>query len=343
MVLLASALGCGASAVTPGGHGGIFDGGRPADGSLPAMDVATRADATQDADADARVDAMADVLQDAMEVGTGQPSCPSLAEIGCGTVAFSSGTFTMGGDRAAALDTPVAGSVTVSAFGLDAYEVTVARFRRFWSAGHPSPGGMVRYPGGALAWTGVVTEPDLANGLCTWTETSGAFEGHPITCVDWTTAQAFCVWDGGRLPTEAEWEYAARGATAATLATGRSYPWGDTDPVGCDRAQWNLCPGDDATATRRVGGFAPTDGVYDLAGNVWEWTADWFVAYTDTSCWGGIARNDPVCTDGTEGVRGIRGGSVAVATQSFLRGATRQSAVQENRGVSVGFRCARLM
>lgn len=270
-----------------------------------------------------------------------QLSCPMASEQGCGTVTFSGGSFTMGGDTTALSDTPAQTSITVSGFTLDAYEVTVSRFRRFWSAGHPMPpGGSVQYPGGTVAWGGMVTEPALADGQCTWSEMPDTLEAHPINCVDWNTAQAFCVWDGGRLPTEAEWEYAARGNTESGLAAGRAYPWGATDPTACDRAEWDDCSGDDDTATTRVGDFAPTGGVYDLAGNVYEWTADWYADYTNAQCWNGVPQMDPVCNVSTSQVRGIRGGSW-YSDIAYLRGASRSDEPPATQTSLVGFRCAR--
>ncbi len=261
-------------------------------------------------------------------------------------MALSSGAFTMGGDILALADMPAQPSITVHAFSLDAYEVTVARFRRFWRAGHPAAMSALMYPGGLVPWTGgAVTEP-MTTGTagCTWSESvaTPSLEAHPINCVDWTTAQAFCVWDGGRLPTEAEWEYAARGSSLGGLTPERIFPWGDNPPSPtCDLAQGNSCPGDDGTSTKRVGSFAPSAGLYDLAGNVWEWTADLYAPYTDTSCWDGEPRTDPVCTTPTPDLRSLRGGSWRSDDIAYVRASSRKYDTPATRSAVVGFRCAR--
>lgn len=285
------------------------------------------------------------------------PSCPRPAERGCGRVTITGGTtpFAMGDwDTAAVGASPVQAMITVNDFVLDAYEVTVARFRRFWAAGHPAPTGAVLYPGGSIAWTGSVAVPDTSTGgpydyYCTWSTAVGARELHPINCIDWPTAQAFCVWDGGRLPTEAEWEYAARGRYGAPY---RAYPWGDETPSEtCDRAQWNGCPGEDGAWTRRVGSFAPSGELFDLAGNAFEWMADLYTEdYTPSACWGGIRRNNPLCNDTTASLynyHSCRGGSLNDSTiggaQRRLRTASRFGSplTGPDRRNFIGMRCAR--
>jgi formylglycine-generating enzyme required for sulfatase activity len=262
------------------------------------------------------------------------------SETGCGLVFMTGGTFALG-DTGAYRAAPLQNMVTVNAFALDAYEVTVDRFRRFWNAGHPAPAGSIVYPSGSLRWEGTVNEPIATAERCNWTQRS--LGAHPINCVDWWTAQAFCVWDGARLPTEAEWEFAARQQPGAGLTANRRFPWGNTPPAAsCDRAHWNRCPGNDGTTTRRVGSFAPSAGFFDLAGNVWEWTGDLFSSYAESACWGGVARENPRCTTSATGFPTIRGGSWVSTSTTLLAGASRDDAYRPTtRSALVGFRCAR--
>lgn len=221
---------------------------------------------------------------------------------------------------------------------MDAYEVTVARFRRFWSYGHPASPRTIAYPGGVSRMVTMGTNaPDTATN-CTWTAFSGAREFHPINCIDWYTAQAFCQWDDGRrLPTEAEWEFAARGTE------GRSYPWGDATP-SCTRANYRCCVGDDGVFSRLVGSFASTAGFYDLAGNVGEWVADEYATY-DRPCWTARGTANPICV-GTPGtplaiIRDTYFGCYPAdgdRLYSFSRGDSRAFSYRYD---DVGFRCVR--
>jgi formylglycine-generating enzyme required for sulfatase activity len=272
-------------------------------------------------------------------LGPEQRSCPSISETGCGLVYLLGGTFALGSTEAFRAS-PVQSRITVGAFAMDAYEVTVARFQRFLDAGSPRPPADVVYPSGLFRWSGRVAEPDTGPNC---NHGIAARQVHPVNCVDWSTAQAFCVWDGGRLPTEAEWEFAARHVLSAGLDAARMYPWGNAIPsTDCDRAHWNRCPGDDMASTRRVGRFAPSAGFYDLTGNVWEWTADLYAPFTDRVCWGSVARENPRCALSATGYPSTRGASWNTTDRYFLRAATRDDAyTPTTRNPAVGFRCAR--
>ena len=111
----------------------------------------------------------------------------------------------------------------------------------------------------------------------------------PMVGVSWYEAQAYCAWLGGRLPTEAEWELAARGPS------GRRFPWGD-DPPEPERVNFDESLGCESPVGIYPAG-ATEDGVMDLAGNVWEWVADWYALYTERNA---IA-NDPSRTEGRPG------------------------------------------
>ncbi len=243
--------------------------------------------------------------------------------------------------------------VRISPFLMDTHEVTLARFRRFWEAGHPAAPSMVTYPGGMLSVVGDVVAPTstIAGVICNWSERAADREAHPVNCVSWPTAIAFCVWDGGRLPTEAEFEYAARFAPVTGASTPRRFPWGDAEPLfgsgvyprpqPCTVAQINECAGEDAGHTRRVGSFSAYAGVFDLAGNVAEWLSDAPVPYEFSSCWNGTATHiNPLCIEDTLG-RSVRGGDLHASGVEPLLGASRMGRLSSTAEDGLGFRCVR--
>jgi formylglycine-generating enzyme len=185
---------------------------------------------------------------------------------------------------------------TVSSFVLDRFEFTVGRFRKFvdaYPASKPTVGvgshPKIPNSGWLSIWNANMpaTQADLIAAvsadcpnqpMMTWTETPGAHEQLPMSCINWFTTFAFCAWDGGRLPTEAEWNYAAAGG-----AEQREYPWG-TPNIDATYAVYN-CVGDGSggasclfTDIFAVGSRSPLgDGKWgqaDLAGNMWEWVRD---------------------------------------------------------------------
>lgn len=151
---------------------------------------------------------------------------------------------------------------------------------------------------------------------------------HPAICVTWEQATEYCAWRGKRLPTEAEWERAARGVGR------RIFPWGDRKPT-CARAQFHDCGGDRTRAVGSSPAGATPEGLQDMSGNVAEWVADWYHKryYRD------IARTDPISGKGSE-LRTIRGGSYYEDERS-LRGSYRYALTPTYGFSFVGFRCAR--
>jgi formylglycine-generating enzyme required for sulfatase activity len=171
-------------------------------------------------------------------------------------------------------------------------------------------------------------------GACTRTVGSTPPERFPISGVDWGQALAYCRFTGGRLPTEAEWEFAARGAE------NRVFPWGSTSPSGCSFGDWT--PGE---ASASCGGVGPSAvgsypqgasafGVLDLAGNVWEWTADWYSARYDN------AWSDDPTGPSTGSARVTRGGGWNNDQPDRLRTAFREGQHPSFRDYDLGVRCA---
>ena len=237
---------------------------------------------------------------------------------------------------------------TLSSFYLDKYEVTVGRFRSFLSSGngterHPPASGAGAHSrivgsGWQSAWNSkLATDTDVlksrlkcASEYQSFTDTAGANENLPINCVDWYTAFAFCAWDGGRLPTEAEWNYTAAGGSEQ-----RYYPWSDPHTsTSIDDSYASYCGG--TCELLDVGSKSPKgDGKWghaDLGGNAWEWVLDVAAGEYPMPC------HD--CAALTAGAyRAFRSGSNDDIAGT-LRSATRHIYYPEYRGV-VGVRCAR--
>jgi formylglycine-generating enzyme required for sulfatase activity len=213
------------------------------------------------------------------------------------------GEFTMGSDEWRDDEKP-AHTVYLDAFYIDETEVTNAQYRACVEAGGCDP---------------------LED---TTFYRFGNYAQHPVVSVSWNDADAYCRWAGKRLPTEAEWEKAARGTD------GRTYPWGES--VDCDHAQYAECePRGDMPVGSKPKGTSPY-GALDMAGNVSEWVADWY----DSGYYSQSPSSNPRGPDSGES-RVVRGGAWS-SKAVHVRSASRFPLTAEyQRSYSWGFRCAR--
>jgi len=166
----------------------------------------------------------------------------------------------------------------------------------------------------------------------TWTDATEGNESMPLTCMDWYTAFAFCAWDGGRLPTEAEWNYAAAGG-----AEQRYFPWSAPPTSTAFDSSYAVYAGVISTLPN-VGTKSPKGdgrwGQSDLAGNAEEWTLDWYASPYQNPCGG--------CADIVSGSsRVVRGGSPAFSGTPYLRSSYRYQLTPKTHFPDTGARCAR--
>ena len=246
----------------------------------------------------------------AKELVTGQK--PSQQEKSAATkppmgsmMSIPAGEFTMGSSEADADERP-AHKVTIDSFSIDVYEVTVGQYAAFLQAKGIDP---------PADWK---------------TINQSANQKRPIANVDSTDASAFCKWAGKRLPTEAEWEKAARGTD------GRLYPWGNDPPTplhaNFGKTDWNnhgvLAP---------IGSFETGKspyGIYDMAGNVWEWVSDWY----DYNYYKVSPSQNPTGPS-SGGTKAIRGGAWN-SNPRAMRSSNRSLISPTDQGLN-GFRCAK--
>jgi len=214
------------------------------------------------------------------------------------------GEFTMGSDTYD--DEKPIHSVNLDAYYIDKFEVTNAKYAECVDAGVcDSPKQSASY-----TRTAYYSNPE--------------FDNYPVIYVSWDMAKTYCEWRGGRLPTEAEWEKAARGLD------GRTYPWGED--ISCDKLNYNNCKGDTTKVGSYAAGVSPY-GLYDMAGNVWEWTSSLYKPYPYTTNDG---REDSLSSNS----RALRGGSW-VSGDDVVRSAVRYNLAPDYILNFIGFRCAR--
>ncbi len=233
------------------------------------------------------------------KLSSAQPQDRSMAVV-------PAGAFIMGSTTGDADEQPVH-RVNVDAFLMDKYQVSVGHYARFLEdTFHDAP----------PDWS-IMNRPQN--------------QSRPIANVQWVDADAYCRWAGKRLPTEAEWEKAARGTD------GRTYPWGNELPTGLyatsGKEVWNSHAALTPVGTLEEG--KSPYGLYDMAGNVWEWVSDWYDPdYYKTS----PSQNPTGPPTGDSKV--IRGGSWGSGPEA-MRAADREIHVPSFRGLGTGFRCAK--
>jgi formylglycine-generating enzyme required for sulfatase activity len=292
-----------------------------------------------------------------------------------------SGSFLMGSEKFYPEEAPVH-EVEVDGFWVDTHAVTNREYSRFvrktgYATVAERPLNPADYPGalpgelvpGALVFRQTRGPVDLRDWSQWWEYVHGACwkhpEGpgsslesrpdHPVVHVAFEDAQAYAAWAGKRLPNEAEWEYAARGGLS-----GADFVWGDDmEPNGKPAANtwqgqfpWQNFVTDGYARTAPVGMFAPNGyGLYDMAGNVWEWTSDWYVARRDiqtSPCCGGRSRAhdveesyDPAQPKIRIPRKVLKGGSFLCAPNYCLRfrPAARSPQMIDTGMAHLGFRC----
>ncbi len=287
----------------------------------------------------------------------GVPSCQGLPatcglqehEDCCTSKLVQGGSFNRSNDSAY--------PATVSDFLLDRFEVTVGRFRAFVEAypdSRPISGAgahpLIQGSGWDPAWDGNLPrdQVELRGKLkcresgATWTESSAGNETKPINCVSWFMAFAFCAWDKGRLPTRAEWNYAAAGGEQQ-----RMYPWSespDNANIDSSYAVYNGCRSEieaqecaNADILSVGSKSLKGDGRWeqaDMAGSMWEWALDWSGSYP------AMCDDCAKLTPATEPMRAVCGGSFANFS-SYLLTDGRYQADPAKYGGDRGVRCAR--
>jgi len=293
------------------------------------------------------------------------------------------GEFTMGSDHHYPEEAPTH-RVAVDGFWIDIYQVTNAQFRRFVNAtGYVTVAERVptleEYPGAIpsmlVAGSIVFSQPPsrvLLNDHYNWwawrpganwrhpdgpESTLNGRERHPVLHVAWEDVAAYAAWAGKQIPTEAEWEFAARGGS-----DGLAFAWGnELAPKGRMLANywqgefpWQNLNLDGFERTAPVGSFPPNGyGLFDMIGNAWEWTSDWFSSsHTATSpCCGGVSRNpaggsreasfDPNAPGASIPRKVLKGGSFACAENycQRYRPAARMHHPVDSGSNHIGFRC----
>lgn len=243
-----------------------------------------------------------------------------LDDLGVSMVLVPAGPFVMGSDQGSANAPPH--TVTLDAYYIDRYEVTNAQFAGFLDEfGNQSQEG--------IPWLHVSSSSNhLHEDQGTWQPDEG-YADHPVVEVTWYGANAYCQWRGAHLPSEAEWEKAARGTDE------RTYPWGEE--ITCDVTNYRPCSIGESVPVGSYPEGASPYGVHDMAGNVGEWTGDWYDSdYYRTA----PAKNPPGPVSSPGNRIASRGGSW-YSGSTYLRTFHRNNEFKPTDTLrNIGFRCA---
>ena len=204
--------------------------------------------------------------------------------------------------------------VTLNAYAIDKYEVTNARYAA------------------CVARRGCTAPQNTSSYTRSSYYDNRTYANYPVISVDWNQARAFCAWDGKRLPTEAEWEKAARGNSGTPI-----YPWGDQAAPNCKLTNYQvICVGDTAQVGSYPSGVSPY-GALDMAGNVSEWVNDWY----DAGYYSVLPVSNPPGPASGD-YRVARGGAWNSTWEAFIRTSYRLVGYMPTTGnVDLGLRCAR--
>ncbi|WP_420631222.1 formylglycine-generating enzyme family protein [Candidatus Leptofilum sp.] len=267
------------------------------------------------------------------------PSTIIREQDGMEMVLIPAGTFPMGAaedDFSASSDERPQHEVTLPQFYIDRYEVTVEQYAAFLNRigayARACEGVDCAWPQELAGYTSYLSQQDIGDGSVQFFAVTG-FANYPINHVSWFGAQLYCESVGARLPTEAEWEYAARGTD------GRIYPWGNNipDPLG-DLAVFQSDSYENLKPVDALPNGASPFGIYGMAGSLWEWTGDWY----DENYYAESETNSPAGAE-TGFARVIRGGAWPFNNQADrIRATNRNSLSPDFISSAVGFRCARL-
>jgi len=255
-----------------------------------------------------------------------KPQIPTEQTTKSEMITIPSGKFIMGckpSEKTCTKNEKHHSEIELSEYQIDKYEVTIANYEKCIDAGACNNSDLTKKHYGTNS---DYNKCDIG---------SKKDSNLPANCISWFGADAYCKWQDKQLPTEAQWEKAARGDD------GRSYPWGDADPKECDKVvmgdeSGNGCGTESSFAAGSKEADKSPYGVFDMAGNVKEWTSD----YYDKHFYKRSAKTDPTVTNKAK-YRSVRGGAFTNHMAASFMISKRSYFIPVNWDSSIGFRCAK--